>query len=99
MDTELKAKWVAALRGGEYQQARYQLRNGNGHCCLGVLCEVAGLKIDRMGERVEGVEAQNAYKPVTDLIGEEYQTDHLTRLNDSERKSFAEIADYIETNF
>jgi hypothetical protein len=59
VNPEIKAKWVAALRSGEYQQARGALKRaitvdeeGNqvvGHCCLGVLCEVAiteGLDIE-----------------------------------------------------
>ena len=42
MDPEVKAKWVAALRSGDYRQAKGQLYDGNGYCCLGVLCEVLG---------------------------------------------------------
>lgn len=43
MDAELKAKWVEALRGGDYDQAQTALRRGNSFCCLGVLCDVAKL--------------------------------------------------------
>lgn len=44
---ELKAKWVKALRSGEYQQGQGQLctRTNDGSysfCCLGVLEDVAG---------------------------------------------------------
>lgn len=44
-----REKWVAALRSGEFKQAREALMNnayedgdyvGIGYCCLGVLCEV-----------------------------------------------------------
>lgn len=54
MNPEIKAKWVAALRSGKYQQGTGYLkrREANSaeyqHCCLGVLCELAledGLKI------------------------------------------------------
>jgi len=42
---ELVKLWVEALRSGRYQQVQYKLRekpeDGGGHCCLGVLCEVA----------------------------------------------------------
>lgn len=34
-------KWVNALRSGEYRQTKGALKNDYGHCCLGVLCEVA----------------------------------------------------------
>lgn len=45
MDQKVKAKWVAALRSGEYVQGRGKLHTrdagGDKFCCLGVLCELA----------------------------------------------------------
>ncbi len=42
MDPEIRARWVTALRSGEYRQAYEVLRNdAGGRCCLGVLCEIA----------------------------------------------------------
>lgn len=42
MNPEIKAKWVAALRSGEYRQGQANLRNrANEFCCLGVLCDLA----------------------------------------------------------
>ena len=41
MKRELKARWVAALRSGTYEQGRSQLRNcANDYCCLGVLADL-----------------------------------------------------------
>jgi len=40
MKADIKTKWVAALRSGEYEQTEGVLRNGNGYCCLGVLCDI-----------------------------------------------------------
>lgn len=37
---ELKDKWLTALRSGEYSQTSYSLRDENGFCCLGVLCDI-----------------------------------------------------------
>lgn len=34
------AAWVAALRSGKYRQGPTALDGPEGHCCLGVLCEV-----------------------------------------------------------
>lgn len=34
------AKWIAALRSGDYSQGRSRLRTQEGYCCLGVACEV-----------------------------------------------------------
>jgi hypothetical protein len=41
MNPEIKARWTAALRSGEYQQSTEYLHYKNGYCCLGVLCELA----------------------------------------------------------
>lgn len=38
---EFKAKWLAALRSGKYQQTRFWLHRPNGFCCLGVACDLA----------------------------------------------------------
>lgn len=44
MNTEIKQKWVAALRSGNYNQGVNTLRKGNNFCCLGVLCDVVDPK-------------------------------------------------------
>lgn len=41
MDPEIRAKWTAALRSGDIEQAHEALRDGDGRCCLGVLCDLA----------------------------------------------------------
>lgn len=48
MNKEIKDKWVAALRSGEYKQTKGKLRDDSGFCCLGVLCDLV---------RKEGMEA------------------------------------------
>jgi hypothetical protein len=40
MNIEYKAKWLAALRSGEYKQGRKFLKKNGSYCCLGVLCDV-----------------------------------------------------------
>jgi hypothetical protein len=40
MNPEIKAKWVAALRSGEYKQGRGRLNRVDKFCCLGVLCDL-----------------------------------------------------------
>jgi hypothetical protein len=49
MNPEVKAKWLMALRSGEFTQGKGALRvmkdsirspSGESHCCLGVLCEL-----------------------------------------------------------
>jgi hypothetical protein len=49
MDPNIKEKWLAALRSGEYDQAKAVLKRIHpgdpeskpAYCCLGVLCEIA----------------------------------------------------------
>lgn len=42
MNPEVKSKWVAALRSGQYKQGQGRLRSPqDGFCCLGVLCDLA----------------------------------------------------------
>ncbi len=40
MNQEIKQKWVAALRSGEYKQGQGELNGDGGYCCLGVLCDL-----------------------------------------------------------
>ena len=43
MNPEIKAKWIAALRSGKYEQCTGMLhKKGDGFCCLGVLCDLKG---------------------------------------------------------
>ena len=96
MKSELKAKWLEALRSGKYEQAKGCLRKDDRYCCLGVLCDV----VDPSGWELIG----NTYKylgylsflpPEVANIGYE---DALVGMNDGKGKSFPEIADWIEAN-
>lgn len=40
MNSQIKQKWLDALRSGEYSQTRCYLRDNDGFCCLGVLCDL-----------------------------------------------------------
>lgn len=40
MNPIIKAKWVEALRSGEYKQGQAALRHADHFCCLGVLCDL-----------------------------------------------------------
>jgi hypothetical protein len=41
--TEVKEKWVEALRSGKYEQGTGYLCRDGQYCCLGVLCDVLGI--------------------------------------------------------
>lgn len=40
MNDEIKKKWIAALRSGEYKQGNSVLKREDDFCCLGVLCDL-----------------------------------------------------------
>lgn len=40
MKPEIKQKWIDALRSGEYSQTSQSLKDSQGFCCLGVLCDL-----------------------------------------------------------
>jgi hypothetical protein len=86
MDTELKAKWVEALRSGDYKQTSHVLHDEqeNAYCCLGVLCIVAKKELD--GETYPWLDKETG----------DYS--RFVTMNDEEGKSFGQIADYIEAN-
>ena len=100
MNADVKQKWVAALRSGQYKQGRGRLRQEDKYCCLGVLCDLSPIGT---WESVESgivyfgadVLTPNAVDEWACLYGSQIAT--LATLND-EGKSFSEIADYIEAN-
>jgi hypothetical protein len=98
--------WIAALRSGEFRQARHCLRTADGLCCLGVACD----RFDSRRWRLFGGEwsYMGAIGELPCALVEAYQlrtpdgrygpcpeTDSLTAMNDR-GASFAEIADRIE---
>jgi hypothetical protein len=103
MDAQLKAKWVEALRSGEYQQTKSYLHDIDGYCCLGVLCDVSGEGHWVMGGSVfrfhHGEDDVAGFLP-TDLAlrtGVGAFEMRLSNMNDN-GNDFSIIADYIEAN-
>ncbi len=111
MNKEVKKKWVAALRSGEYTQGTGQLRDSaNNFCCLGVLCNLHAqahpaiaakeTNIFRyMGDRTDLPVAVMKWAGLPDAMGDTVKigsaTASLAGHNDNGR-TFAEIADAIE---
>lgn len=97
----IKQQWVIALRRGEYKQCRGMLYDPvtDGYCCLGVLGHICGnpvsllAKFKVLEKPLEGIPHL--------LEGPAYSNslvEYLTAMNDTQLKSFGEIADYIEKN-
>ena len=106
MTPELKQKWIEALRSGKYKQGRTVLRNlEDQFCCLGVLCDVAGLKWQRSDVwSVDDMRSVLSVKQLDEFGLDQYQMDKLVIMNDGGNtindppKSFEEIANWIEEN-
>jgi hypothetical protein len=105
MNKTLKDKWVAALRSGQYRQAKEYLHVPNlGYCCLGVLCDIYDDTkwIDNAHTEYNFGDRTKRTYPTLDwlyMIGlPDYIAGYLTILNDTENKTFSQIADWIETN-
>ena len=97
MDPELKAKWLKALRSGDYQQSKFTLRDARGHCCLGVLCDIVDPDAWRTDETHTTGWGNRHYNQVR---GFPFLTDNqsvrLSYLNDKNDLSFEQIAVFIE---
>ena len=106
MDAELKARWVEALRSGKYKQGRGVLRSLNDEfCCLGVLCDVAGVEwvpSSNSGECAYAAifEGDDSVLMLPRELGRRLASPHQVDLSNRNDKgaSFADIADYIEAN-
>ena len=103
-------KWVAALRSGEYEQGRFNLRYGDTFCCLGVACDLFlkdgnDLLVEKTrGDCCFGKESSVLPVPVQKWLGLKSNTgrygsldESLIHQNDVLRLSFAQIADFIES--
>lgn len=104
LDPEVKEKWLAALRSGEYEQGDGQLCYNGKFCCLGVLNDVLDLGYpEGYGYLTDAPRAtRDRFKGkygidlgVGALILPEDIQSELAHMNDHGR-TFAEIADYIE---
>lgn len=113
MDGHLKARWVEALRSGKYKQGKSVLRDSNNnYCCLGVLADIDSVENTLCSDAFGGylfnfseIASSRSclpteYRVKIGLADPVYDTCII--YNDGlcceYRRSFSEIADYIEAN-
>lgn len=112
MDADIKRQWVEALRSGKYPQAKKALRTDAGYCCLGCVADVLGCKwsitSDHLGRyRAEIVDTEGEYYsgsrdwlpyPLEEKASLPPTVQQFLAGMNDDRKSFAEIADFIDAN-
>lgn len=108
MKKAIKDAWLSGLRSGKFKQVNGAINNGiydykgpNGtrimvqapdaFCCIGVGAVCNGMNVEDMritnhASAFIGLDDKNNWETT------------LIRMNDKEKKSFAEIADWIEAN-
>jgi hypothetical protein len=110
MKPEIKERWVAALRSGEYEQGVGYLNIAddgvNRYCCLGVLCDILSDDYLDFSKHVIDNKTYYGYAKQESGVLSDYQlkiidlkfgeAGQLIALNDTDLKSFDAIADYIE---
>lgn len=109
MNPEIKERWVAALRSGDYKQSAGHLHRNNSFCCLGVLCDLAARDgiVRAEGESYVAVNNEDddacSFLPVVvqewaglDSCNPSVKERQLATYNDSLAYDFKRIADLIE---
>lgn len=104
-------KWIDALRSGKYKQGKSNLARRAGdtieYCCLGVLCEIAGIKpkagkypniLQYDGADIyappEAIEFVALYGAAGDNVEPQFTT--CADMNDVRKWNFGLIADWLE---
>lgn len=100
IDDDMKGRWVAALRSGEYKQGRRRLRVGHTYCCLGVLADLIDCNAWlRSGDDRRGVKL---WKKSSLALPEEILPagvqEQAATFNDN-GSTFEEIAGWIESGY
>jgi hypothetical protein len=111
MTIEFKEQWATALESGEYPQGFGWLNRDGEFCCWGVACELLADELDLARGTatlasgavltVYGPGRDNALPPTAVLkyLDINHATmERLVSMNDSQQKSFKEIAAWIRGN-
>ena len=66
MKSEIKERWLTALRSGKYEQSKDALKSPEGYCCLGVLCDVVKGDLNINWENFDTITHDSIYE----ILGE-----------------------------
>lgn len=101
MKQDIKERWLKALRSGAFRQGRGRLRQCvrdgvTRHCCLGVLGEILAPSSKWTSKAITN-DGTNLRGSVLAELGLTFEHEgELVGMNDGERRTFEEIADWIE---
>ena len=107
MKRDIRDQWIAALRSGEYKQGNGVLHQvskdgAERFCCLGVLCRVlkeTPSPVQKNGDVLYDNLCGILSSKLRDLVGIRIQTmDEIIWMNDQQRWSFDQIADWVQAN-
>ncbi len=114
MNSEIKTKWVSALRSGDYKQGTGFLRKNSCYCAAGILCDLYSIDTGIQWELDIGESGRHSIDGVWNFPSKDVLTwagiivdnnspdfiayRRVISENDHHGKSFSEIADYIEEN-
>ena len=102
MNTEIKKLWVNALKSGDYKQGfKQSFYDGELFCAIGVLMDIFFKTQYTTWVHGAGKAQSEIDKLMFDFenwSGLELCDLEIMHINDVERKSFLEIADFIESN-
>jgi hypothetical protein len=111
MNPKVKKMWVDALLSGKYQQTTGVLKDYDGYCCLGVLCDLhrkvtkkkgwddsCSITPAYLGEEASLPKQVMKWANIEDDAGAYGSKKYLAKDNDN-GKSFKEIAKIIQKNF
>lgn len=98
MNKTIKRMWLKALRSGKYKQIQQQLGNNQGHCCLGVLCEVMKLPKSESpnGFIYSGLQKTLPSEATCKAKIPQKRLEQLILRNDEMNWNFTKIATWIE---
>ena len=108
MNSEIKARFTEALLSGDYKQGFGVLHEGECFCAMGVLADLYLKEKGLEWKPFSGVENVYAFDSglrvhygcvspdIMDWAEMNWQEEvKITRMNDSEKRTFADIADYL----
>lgn len=103
LNKAFKKKWLKALRSGEFRQTRESLKGPIGYCCLGVAASLLSKwrKDEYRNDKCEAATSNGSFlRPIyRNKIGLSKEAqEKLVALNDTSKKNFKQIADFIEEN-